>query len=235
MKKPVIFAILLVFAVVLLWGLDYLSSQAPVISKATPMAKKMMAVYDFKKLTITDLPKEYNGKMISIKNTNDNKQIVTVQVNGNVLVTDKLEHHHKLILECTSCDQKTINLKIDFQRPDFHEVKRGQVLSRIGEIYGIKVEDIKRWNNMKDYNTTEGEKLRLEALSDAEPPVGVKPPVRVIPPVGVESPVGVSNKTLEQLKQEKINLIPADHPQKALLKGKINGCQDKSCVDKITF
>ena len=247
MKKPVIFAILLLFTVALLWGLDYLSSQPSVITKVTPIAKKMMAVYDFQKLTITDLPKEYYGKMISIKNTNDNKQIVTVQANGNVLVTDKLEHHQKLILECATCKSKMIELNTTFDPPSYHIAKMGDKLSRIGEIYGIKVDDIKRWNKLNNDNIKVGQKLCLTAPQGSVKPTGGTPTRNSFKEsekpnnstsgstTGGSSTVGGKERTLEQLKQEKINSIPADHPQKVNLKGQINSCKDKSCIDKITF
>ena len=250
MKKPVIFAILLLFTVALLWGLDYLSSQAPAISKVTPMAKKIMAVYDFQKLTITDLPKEYYGKMISIKNNNE--EIVTVKVNGEVIETDKLEHHQKLILECATCKSKMIELNTTFNPPSYHIAKMGDKLSRIGEIYGIKVDDIMRWNNLKTENLRVGQKLCLSAQQGGVKPTGGKSTrnsltesetpnnsIRVETTsgstTGGSSTVGGKEKTLEQLKQEKINSIPADHPNKLSLKGQIKGCQDKKCIDNIKF
>jgi LysM repeat protein len=143
------------------------TTEIPEVGKTTTLQDKSdtlqrKAVYDFQKLKITKLPEEYNDKMIRIKNNNE--LIDAVIAKGKVLQTEKLEHHHKLVLECTSCEQKTIKLKTDFQIPDFHEVKRGQVLSDIKQIFGIKVDDIMRWNNLKpDDIIKPGQKLELKA------------------------------------------------------------------------
>ena len=48
MKKPVIFAILLVFVVALLWGLDYLSSQPSGKDKGPVLVIEPKVVKDFK-------------------------------------------------------------------------------------------------------------------------------------------------------------------------------------------
>jgi LysM repeat protein len=112
-------------------------------------------------LTITDLPKEYYGKMISIKNNNE--EIVSVKAKNNVLETDKLKNHQKLILECVTCEQKIIKLETDFQIPNRHTVKKDQFLSDIEQIFGIKVDSIKRWNKLKDDNIREGRELLLVA------------------------------------------------------------------------
>ncbi len=114
----------------------------------------------------------------------------------------------------------------------------GDKLSRIGEIYGIKVDAIMRWNNLKTENLRVGQKLCLKA-----PQGGVKPTggsttggsTTSESTTGGSSIVGEKEKTLEQLKQEKINSIPTEHPNKKILVGMINGCKDKSCIDKITF
>ncbi len=193
------------------------------------------ATYDFQKLTITDLPKEYNGKMISIKNTNDNKHIVTVQANGNVLVTDKLEHHHKLILECTSCKSKFIELNTSFNPPSKHIVKSGDKLSRLAEIYGIKVEDIQLWNKIKEGKINIGDKLLLIAPTGGSTTGGSATGGSTTggSTTGSSTTGVLKGKTLAELKKAKINSIPADDNNKSNLINRINACSDKPCLDAI--
>ena len=212
-------------------------SDSPEIPKAakttTPQDKSdtlhRKAVYDFKKLTITDLPEEYNGKMIRIKNNNE--QIDSVFAKDTVLQTKKLEHHHqKLVLECTSCKSKFIELNTTFNPPSVHIVKMGDKLSRLAEIYGIKLEDIQHWNKIKEDKINIGEKLELVAPTGSSTTGGTTTGGST---TGGSTTAG-SNKTLEQLKLEKIKSIPNDCPDKQEIIIKINGCQDKNALKIIS-
>jgi LysM repeat protein len=221
---PVFISVLVVcvgIAAYLFWpGAD--TTEIPEAAKTTtPQDKsntlKRKAVYDFQKLTITNLPEEYNGKMIKIKN--NNKQIDSVKAKDNVLETDKLKNHQKLILECSMCEQKIIKLETDFQIPNKHTVKKDQFLSDIEQIFGIKVDSIIRWNKLKDDNIREGQKLYLTAQQSNETSTNYSTDKTPKNPTKVDA---TAYKEIETL----INNLP-NGTKKSSLQSELKNCKGK--------
>jgi LysM repeat protein len=185
------------------------TTEIPEVGKTTTLQDKSdtlqrKAVYDFQKLTITDLPKDYNGQKISIKNNNE--QIESVFVKGEDLQTKKLEHYHqKLILECTSCNSKIIELNTTFNPPSSHKVKSGDQLSLIGQKYGIKVDDIMRWNNLNpDDKINIGQDLNLKDPKGGEP---TSDPTKSSGLIDVPDTTPPKPEKLEKLRQNIISKI----------------------------
>jgi len=47
------------------------------------------------------------------------------------------------------------------KRPAYHKVKRGETLAYIADVYGIEVQDLKDWNNLRSNRAVVGSRLKL--------------------------------------------------------------------------
>lgn len=53
-------------------------------------------------------------------------------------------------------------------RPESHRVKSGQTLGSIANLYGVEVQDLKVWNNLKSSSIVPGQVLRLQTAKPAQ-------------------------------------------------------------------
>jgi membrane-bound lytic murein transglycosylase D len=53
------------------------------------------------------------------------------------------------------------------KRPAYHKVKRGETLAYIADVYGIEVQDLKDWNNLRSNRAVVGSRLKLNEPTDA--------------------------------------------------------------------
>lgn len=58
-----------------------------------------------------------------------------------------------------------INSEEEFRKPDIHKVRSGETLSSIADSYGMEVQDLKVWNNLRTLKVVPGQTLRMKAPS----------------------------------------------------------------------
>jgi len=67
-----------------------------------------------------------------------------------------LVNHKKLIENCNLEKEKSI--------PEYHVVKEGETLYKIAKMYEIKLDSLKKWNNLKGYTISSGMRLKLTGI-----------------------------------------------------------------------
>ncbi len=70
----------------------------------------------------------------------------------------------------------------------YHTVLAGQTMYAISKMYNVKIEDIQKWNNIKDYNLTLGSQIIVSDAKETETPQVIKKQVYKI-----EEPKPVEN------------------------------------------
>lgn len=112
--------------------------------------------------TLTKISKEYGVSIVSILNVNpslteDNlavDQIIRIPNTGN-----------KKILTNSNTDNNELQPKVKnsnelvVKNAKYHTVLQGQTMYAISKMYGISVEDIQKWNNLKDFNVKVGSQI----------------------------------------------------------------------------
>lgn len=67
------------------------------------------------------------------------------------------------------------------KRPAFHKVKKGETLAHIADVYGLEVQDLKDWNNLRSNRAVVGSRLKLtEPSAAADTPVVKKTTPRFV-------------------------------------------------------
>jgi len=51
--------------------------------------------------------------------------------------------------------------------PKYHVVRRGETLAHIADVYGVEVQDLKTWNNLRSNRATVGIKLKVNDTADS--------------------------------------------------------------------
>jgi LysM repeat protein len=88
----------------------------------------------------------------------------------------------------------SIPVAVSTARPDgdvVHEVKYGQNLWTIADLYHVHVEDIKRLNGLTDDNIVVGWKLLIQKGATQPPPVTDTPPAPLVTSTGTSYPTAV--------------------------------------------
>lgn len=80
--------------------------------------------------------------------------------------------------------QENIRAGIDKQGVDWHEVKRGDSLSRISRLYGVSVKELKDLNGLKSNRISVGQKLKLAGVSPAEVVRSARPSASTVASAG---------------------------------------------------
>jgi len=101
-----------------------------------------------------------------------NERVVTTvrkEVKGNKSLDTKIE---------TAVASNEVNEDIAQHPKDYYEVQRGDNLFSIAKKFNVRLEDLKKWNNLDDLNVQQGSKLALanteEAAKDEEPKTETK-------------------------------------------------------------
>ncbi len=112
--------------------------------------------------TLSKIAKRYGVSMVSILNVNpsltqDNlnpEQILRIPNTSN-----------KKILTISNTDNNELQPKVKnkielvVKNSKYHTVLQGQTMYAISKMYGISVEDIQKWNNLKDFNMKVGSQI----------------------------------------------------------------------------
>jgi len=104
--------------------------------------------------TLTAIAKKYNVTVNSIKQQNN-------LINNNISVGQTLTINSEY-KPSTSTDSspKQTNKQKDFST---YIVKKGDTLYTIAKTYGVKVDDVKNWNNLRNNNLKVGQKLKINS------------------------------------------------------------------------
>ncbi len=146
----------MIFIVMLFIGLSSFGQNTKTKS-TTKTPQYLMHVVKFGE-TLTKIAKNYDVSVVSILNINpalteDNlnpEQILRIPNTGNkrILTTSKTSNNE--------LQPKVKNKQELTSKSKYHVVVQGQTLYAISKMYNIKVEDLQRWNDLKDFNVKIG-------------------------------------------------------------------------------
>ncbi|SEI76739.1 LysM repeat-containing protein [Dyadobacter koreensis] len=99
----------------------------------------------------------------------------------------------------------TADTKISVAPNGIHKVEAGQTLYRVAVKYGVLMADIRKWNNLKDDNLTEGQELIVsEKGAEKAKPVVVAEPKKVVTNVvkdSVRAKAAVPEKVMKPVEE----------------------------------
>lgn len=99
----------------------------------------------------------------------------------------------------------TPDSKVSVAPNGIHKVEAGQTLYRVAVKYGVLMADIRRWNNLKDDNLTEGQELIVsEKGAEKTKPVVVAEPKKVVTNVvkdSVRAKTAVAEKVMKPVEE----------------------------------
>jgi LysM repeat protein len=137
--------------------------------------------------TLYHISKEYDVTVTDILNVNPSLGESNRLTPGQILrIPNK---NKKKVLTSTPPSSNTLQPKtIPGKNSRYHTVEKGQTMYSISKMYNVKVEDIQKWNNLKDYNVKVGSQLIVNpnAKTTVQEPVT---PVKQVLPEKKEEPV----------------------------------------------
>ena len=99
----------------------------------------------------------------------------------------------------------TADAKVAVAANGIHKVEAGQTLYRVAVKYGVLMADIRKWNNLKDDNLTEGQELIVsEKGAEKTKPVPVPEPKKVVTNVvkdSVRAKAAVAEKVMKPVEE----------------------------------
>lgn len=99
----------------------------------------------------------------------------------------------------------TADAKVAVAPNGIHKVEAGQTLYRVAVKYGVLMADIRKWNNLKDDNLTEGQELIVsEKGAEKTKPVPVPEPKKVVTNVvkdSVRAKAAVAEKVMKPVEE----------------------------------
>jgi len=81
----------------------------------------------------------------------------------NPAAVDHLAVGDEVILPGGAASEESAPAPVKSERPRFHRVQRGETLSSIAERFGLRVEELRRWNGLHSSRIRVGQRLRLSA------------------------------------------------------------------------
>ena len=156
------------FLIVLLLCSSVAFGQIPKPKLAAKTLQYVMHMVKFGE-TLTKIAKEYGVSVVSILNINpslteDNlhpEQILRIPNTGNKKILTNSDTNNSELQPKVKKD-----LELMPKNVKYHIVLQGQTMYAISKMYGIKVEDIQKWNNLKDYNVKIGSLLIVTSNLD---------------------------------------------------------------------
>lgn len=149
---------------VLCYSVGFSQTTKPKSTVKTP--QYIMHVVKFGE-TLTKIAKNYGVTVVSILNINpslteDNlnpEQILRIPNTGNkkTLTTSNTDNNE--------LQPKVANKQELTPKTKYHVVLQGQTLYSISKMYNVKVEDLQKWNDLKDFNVKVGSLLLIESNS----------------------------------------------------------------------
>ena len=156
------------FLIVLLLCSSVAFGQIPKPKLAAKTLQYVMHMVKFGE-TLTKIAKEYGVSVVSILNINpslteDNlhpEQILRIPNTGNKKILTNSDTNNSELQPKVKKEQELMPKNVKY-----HIVLQGQTMYAISKMYGIKVEDIQKWNNLKDYNVKIGSLLIVTSNLD---------------------------------------------------------------------
>lgn len=115
--------------------------------------------------TVSGIARKYKTNLSAIQKANEGMNLDRVNVGATILIPSNYVESNSSRTAQTSAPKvvssldKTINESKDLTK--YHTVEPGETLFKIASLYNVKVEEIKKWNNLTTDNLNVGQKIAI--------------------------------------------------------------------------